>query len=155
MGGRRVKIGDMFQILSRKGICFGQILHEHVQWGYIIGIFYDFPEQHPKDFKEYVNRRPDLITPFLINIAVSRGYFAVVDNVPVAAVNAKFPIFRGTNNPGEGDNTLWFFWDGKREWRVERQLTDEEKFYPEKSLPSAPLLIEYIEDGYRVEDKYL
>lgn len=155
MSGKRVKIGDIFQILCREGICFGQIMHKHQKWGYIVGIFYDFPDEHPKDFAKYVNRRPDLITPFLINIAVHRGYFAIVDNVPVADINAQFPIFRGTNNPNDGDNTLWWFWDGEREWRVDRPLTESEKQYPEKALISAPLLIQYIEDTYRVERDYL
>ena len=69
-------------------------------------------------------------------------------------MNAQFPIFRGTNNPNDGDNTLWWFWDGERECRVDRPLTESEKLYPEKALISAPLLIQYIEDGYRVERDY-
>jgi hypothetical protein len=148
----RVKIGDIFQILTSEGICFGQVLHTHPKWKYVIGVFYDFPGQTSVNFSEYVDRRPDLTTMFLINHAVQRGYFTIVGNVPVAECNVDFPIFRETNNPGLGDGTIWWFWDGNREWRVDHPLTDEEKKYPRgPSLPSAPLLLRYIQDGYRVE----
>jgi hypothetical protein len=153
--GKPVKIGDIFQILSREGICYGQILYKHKKWGYIIGVFRNFYDEEPTDFSDIVNRKPDFIVPFLINIAVSRGYFVIVGHTPIADCNTKFPIFRGTNNLGEGSNTLWWFWDGEREWRVDRPLTEIEKRYPRKSLISAPLLIQYVEDDYRVERDYI
>lgn len=151
---RTVKIGDIFQILSREGICYGQILHKHKKWGYIIGVFRNFFDKEPENFSFVINRKPDFISPFLINIAVSRGYFRIVGHEAISQCNAEFPIFRGTNNPGEGLNTLWWFWDGEREWRVDRPLTEIEKHYPQKSLISAPLLIRYVEDDYRVERDY-
>lgn len=154
--GKRVAIGDIFQILTTEGICYGQVLHKHPKWGFVVGVFYDCPAKQPADFADYVNRVPDYVTTFLINIAVSRGYFAVVGNVPVAPCNAEFPIFRNANNPGQGDATIWFFWDGEREWRATGPLTEEQSHYPRgPSLPSAPLFVELIQKRYRVERDFI
>ena len=153
LGGAKMakplSIGDIFQILTSEGICYGQILHKHPKWKYVVGVFYDFPHTTPTDFTDYVSRVPDYITPFLINIAVSRGYFAVIGNVPVASCNAQFPIFKSSNNADKGDAAIWFFWDGEREWRRSGLLSETEKRYPNgPSLPSAPLLIQRIQERY-------
>jgi len=153
---KRVSIGDIFQILTSEGVCYGQVLHKHVKWKFVVGVFYDFPAKRPADFTDYVNRVPDYTTLFLINIAVSQGLFSVVGTVPVAPCNATFPTFRGSNNPGQGDATIWFFWDGKREWRASGPLSETEKRYPRgPSLPSAPLFVELIQKQYRVERDFL
>lgn len=153
---KRVVIGDIFQILTTEGICYGQVLHKHPKWGFVVGVFYDFPDKQPEDFTEHVNRVPDYITTFLINNAVSRGYFAVVGHAPVAACNAAFPTFRNTNNPGQGKATIWFFWDGEREWRANGPLTDEQGRYPRgPSLPSAPMFLDLIQKQHRVERDFI
>ncbi|MFV0322167.1 MAG: Imm26 family immunity protein [Alphaproteobacteria bacterium] len=152
---KTVKIGDIFQILTSKGVCYGQIINKSKKWGYVVAIFREFFDKTPKDFTEIVSKEPQLITCFVINYAVREGLFALVDNVPVSNHLKEFPIFKGTNF-FKGNDTMWFFWDGDKEWRVHRPLTEEEKKYPEgPSLPSAPLLIERIETNYRVERDYI
>lgn len=153
---KRVTVGDIFAILTTEGVCYGQVLHKHPKWRFVVGVFYDFPQKRPADFTEYVNRVPDYITTFLINHAVSQGLFSVVGNVPVAPCNAAFPTFRNANNPGQGDATIWFFWDGVREWRSTGLLTEEQKLYPRgPSLPSAPHFLELIQKRYRVERDFI
>lgn len=153
---KRVAIGDIFPILTSEGICYGQVLHKHPKWRFVVGVFYDFPPKRPTDFADYVNRVPDYVTTFLINHAVSRGLFTVVGNVPVAPCNAEFPIFRNANNPGQGDATIWFFWDGQREWRATSPLTEEQRRYPRgPSLPSAPLFVAMIQNRYCVERDFI
>jgi hypothetical protein len=154
--GKRVAIGDIFQILTTECICYGQVLHKHAKWGFVVGVFYDFPDRRPDDFTGYVNRVPDYVTTFLINHAVSQGLFTVVGNVPVAPCNATFPTFRNANNPSHGDATIWFLWDGEREWRANGPLTEEQRRYPRgPSLPSAPLFVEMIQKQYRVERDFI
>lgn len=99
--------------------------------------------------------RPQIITTFSIQYAVRQGLFALVANVNVPDHLRDFPTFKATNHL-KGDDTLWFFWNGKEEWRVERPLTEAEKRHPEgPSFPSAPLLIERIQKDYRVERDYI
>jgi hypothetical protein len=40
---RHVTTGDIFHILTSEGICYGQVLHKHPKWRFVVGVFYDFP----------------------------------------------------------------------------------------------------------------
>ena len=152
---KTVKVGDIFQILTAKGVCYGQVTHTHPKWKFVVAIFRDFFTKEPVDFNEVVIQQPQLITTFLIQDGVKRGFFPLVANVPVPKHLSKFPTFRGTNYLN-GEETMWFFWSGDKQWKVHRPLTEEEKKYPEgPSFPSAPLLIDMIEKDYRVERNYI
>lgn len=151
----RVKVGDVFQILTSEGVCYGQVTHTHPKWKYLVSIFRDFRSKEPDDFAEYVRQQPQFVTPFLIGTAIQRGFFAVVANVRVAPENAEPIIFRGTNNPGCGSETVWWIHDHNGSQRLDRPLMDHEKKYHRQALISAPLLIEMIEKDYRVERDYL
>ncbi|MFC0806586.1 MULTISPECIES: hypothetical protein [Sinorhizobium] len=152
---KTVKIGDVFQILTSEGVCYGLITHTHPKWGWIVAIFREFYAKEPKDFTEVVAKEPQLITAFLIQDGVKKGFFPLVANVSVPEHLRQFPTFRSTNNL-KGDDTMWFFWAGEGQWKVHRPLTKEEKKFPKgPSLPSAPLLIEMIEKDYRVERDYI
>lgn len=77
------------------------------------------------------------------------GLFSIVGRVTLPDNLKQFPIFRKTNKY-RGDDTLWFFWDGQREWSERRPLTDDELDFPVgPSFPSAPVLLEAIQDGRR------
>ena len=152
---KTVQIGDVFQILTSEGVCYGQAINKNTKWGFVVAIFREFYGKHPSDFTEIVNREPQFITMFLLQYAVRQRLFALVDNVPVAKALAEFPTFRSTNNLN-GDETMWFFWKGDKQWKVHRPLTEEEKKFPKgPSLPSAPLLIKRIQEDYRVERDYI
>lgn len=152
---KTVKIGDVFQVLTSEGVCYGQVINKHPKWKFVVALFREFYSREPQSFEELVSMKPQFITTFLIQDAVRRGFFHLITNVPVAPRNADFPVFRATNNL-KGDDTMWFFWDGEREWKVHRPLTKEEKEYPRGPyFPSAPLLVEMIEKDYRVERDYI
>lgn len=155
LSNHKVSVGDIFQILTSHGVCYGQVTHIHSKWKFLVSIFRDFRNKPPEDFADYVTQEPQFITPFLIQEAIQRGYFAFLINVPVAQQNAKPVIFRGTNNPGCGNETLWWLIDERGERRIDRPLTEEELKYPDEALISAPVLIERIENDYRVERDYL
>lgn len=152
---KKVQVGDIFQILSSAGVCYGQVTHHHPEWRFVVSIFREFFETQPKDFSKVVDQEPQYITVFPIQSAVRQGFFTIVGNVPVAESLRPFPTFRGTNQH-RGDETVWFLNDGQREWRLDRPLTDKEKKYPiGPSIPSAPLLIERIEKNYGVTDEQI
>lgn len=150
-----IKIGDVFQILTSEGVCYGQVTHTHEKWKFVVAVFREFVAKQPLDFTKIVSREPQFITTFLLQDAVRQGLFSVVANVPVSKHLQEFPVFRGTNNLN-GAETMWFFWDGEREWKVNRPLTKKEKKFPEgPSFPSAPLLVEKIVRNYRAERDYI
>ena len=152
---KTVKVGDIFQILTAEGVCYGQVTHTHPKWKFVVAVFREFFTKEPADFNEVVLQQPQLITTFLIQDGVKRVFFPLVANVDVPPHLRQFPTFRSTNNLKDPD-TLWFFWSGGRQIRVERPLTEEEKKYPKgPSLLSAPLLVDMIEKDYRVERDYI
>ncbi len=152
---KTVKIGDVFQILTSEGVCYGLVTHTHPEWDFVVAIFRQFYSKSPKDFAEVVAGEPQFITTFLIQHGVRHGLFSLVAEVAIPEHLIEFPTFRSTNHL-KGDDTMWFFWKGERQWKVHRPLTSEEKKYPKgPSFPSAPLLIELIEKDYRVERDYI
>jgi len=152
---KRIKIGDVMQILTSKGVSYAQVTHKHREYGHLLRILPGTYEKEPKDFAEVVDQEPQFSAFFPVQSAVNKGFFAIVANAPVAKRNSEFPIFRGTNNLGNGDKTIWWFWDGKNEWKIERPLVEEEKRYPQRGIVSAPLLIQRVEEGYRVDRDYI
>ena len=152
---KTVQVGDIFQILTSEGICYGQVINSNPKWKFIVAVFREFFVNEPKDFEALVKTEPQFITAFLIQHAVRQGLFTLVCNVSVTPTLVEFPTFRSTNNL-RGDETMWFFWRGAKEWKVHRPLTEKEKKFPRgPSLPSAPLLIEMIEKNFRVERDYV
>ncbi|MDR6634246.1 hypothetical protein J2X72_003056 [Phyllobacterium sp. 1468] len=123
---KTVKIGDVFHILTSKGVCYGQVTYFHPKLSAVVSIFREFYPKKPKNFTTVVSQEPQFITTFLIQYGVRQGLFSLAANVPVADHLKKFPIFRGTNNI-KNENPTWFFWDGEKEWRVDRPLTEQEK----------------------------
>jgi hypothetical protein len=151
----RVRVGDVFQILTSEGVCYGLVTHSHPKWKFVVAIFRQFFSEKPDDFQRLVSLQPQFITTFLIQDAVDEGLFSLVSEVVVPEALVEFPTFRSTNNL-KGDDTMWFFWKGEKQWKVHRPLSESEKKYPRgPSLPSAPLMIELIEKNYRVERDYI
>ena len=145
----------MFQVVISEGVCYGQVVNTDPKWKFVIAIFWTFHAEEPADFTDVVSAESQFITTFLINHAVKRGLLALLGNVPVAEHLKEFPVLKATNN-FKGPDTLWFFWKGDQEYRVARPLTDEEQKYPQgPSFPNLPLLIEMIEDDYRVDRHYV
>lgn len=148
-------VGDVFQILTSQGVCYGQVINTHPKWKFVIAVFREFHSKEPENFEEVVSKEPQFITTFLVQHAIRQGLFSLVSNVPIVPSLRDFPVFRSTNN-FKGDDTMWFFWDGGEQWKVQRPLTDEERKYPKgPSLPSAPLLIERIETDWRAERDFI
>jgi Immunity protein 26 len=152
---RTVQIGDVFQILTSEGACYGQIINTNPKWKFVIAVFREFFAKEPVDFEALVKAQPQFITTFLIQDAIRQGLFNLVCNVPVAPSLVEFPTFRSTNNL-QGDKTMWFFWRGEKHWKVHRPLTDIEKLYPKGPFfPNAASLIKMIEKNFRVERDYI
>ncbi len=152
---KTVKVGDIFQILTSEGVCYGQVINTHPKWAFVVAIFREFFSKTPKDFEDLVKTEPQFITTFLIQDAVRQRLFALVANVPVSEKLQEFPVFRSTNNL-KGDDTMWFFWSGEAQYKINRPLREHEKKFPRGPMfASAPWLIEMIQNDYRVERDYV
>jgi hypothetical protein len=148
---KRIKIGDVMQILTSIGVSYAQVTHKDIKYSWIIRVFPETYPQTPKDFTTVVNQEPQFSAFFGVQVAVNRGLFAIVANVPIWEGNQKFPLFRGANHSRHWKTGPWWLWDGEKSLRLDRPLTEEEQKYPLTGFPSAPLIIEWIEQGYRAE----
>ncbi|MBL8578683.1 MAG: hypothetical protein JNK47_15775 [Mesorhizobium sp.] len=149
---KRVRIGDIMQMLSSEGVSYAQITHKHPDFGFLIRVMPGAYDRMPENLSVVVDQEPQFSTFLAVQSAVNAQVFAIVGNVPVAARNERFPIFRVTIYGKDGAVGPWWLWDGQQEVRLERALTDAERKYPIRSIISAPLLLKRIETGYRAED---
>ena len=147
--------GDIFQILTSEGVCYGLVTHLTGKSDGVIAIFREFYDQPPEDFQALVEQKPQFITAFAIRRAVRQRMFALVAEVTIPKHLAEFPLFKDTHKL-RGDDTIWFFWDGKNEWQVKRPLTAKEKLYPiGPRFINFPGLIENIEKNCRQDSDFL
>jgi len=145
---KRIKIGDVIQILTSEGVAYAQVTHKNPKYSFLLQVFSGFYPKTPNDFSEVVSEPPQFCAFFPIQTAVNKGLLSVVANVPVADRNKPFPIFR-TRNGGHG-GSCWL-WDGKESKMLDREFTEQELKYSDLGIISAPLLVERIEKGYRPE----
>lgn len=149
--GIRVKIGDVFEVSTGKGLAYGQITHRHPKWGWLVRILPGLFKERPESFRDLVQSPTKFVIFFPVSVAVSFGEAQIVGREPVPLADQKFPLFRDTNAlTTTGDAVMWWFWDGEDEWRVGRLLPEQRKM-PLLQLINAALLIERIESDWTPE----
>ncbi|MGR9081167.1 hypothetical protein [Rhizobium leguminosarum] len=148
---KRIKIGNLIQILMSRGVCYAQVTHQHFRYGYLLRVFDGFHSDRPNNFGEVVTS-PVLFSAFFpVQKAVGEGLVANVGNSSVTDANSVFPTFRTSARDRDGRRGPWWLWNGETEVMLTRGLSDEEKRYPVLGIISAPLLVERIEKSYRAE----
>lgn len=150
---KRVKIGDLFEVRTSKGLVYGQYTHKNNEYGTLIRIFFGFYSTRPNDLTVICSRPLQFTVFFPIQRAVNLDLITHCGNFPVTAENAVFPIFRSASRSKSGERSAdnWWIWDGETSKRLERVLTEEEKKYPVEGIISHPLLVERAENQYRAE----
>lgn len=146
---RVIKAGDIFEILTRKGLAYGQVTHRHKQYGELVRILPGFFREPLETFESLVGE-PELFKTFIpLGAAAHRNIFRIVGNTGVPEFAQQFPIFRDgvadKTTKKVGDN--WWLWDGEKEWWV-GALTDEQRKFPIRGIWNDTLLIERIENGW-------
>jgi len=154
----KVKIGDVIEIKTRKGLAYAQYTHRVEGYSYLIQVKEGFYHERPKSFLEMVNKESTIIKFFPLEMAIKRKIFTVVAHVPVPVRFQKFPVFRLWGGIPDKNGIVchkWKFWDGKRIWPPGKEwvkkLTREQRQYPIDSIVNDTALIYYIEHDYRPE----
>ena len=145
---QRVKVGDVVEIPTSKGLAYAQCTHSIKQWGHLLRVLAGFHERRPQNFTPVVEADESFRTFFPLQAAVSKGIFQVVANVAVPEDAIEFPLFRAAGHVDrEGVVHNWFLWDGEKEWRVDG-LTEEQFRLPLRQVVNDTLLIERLEEGW-------
>ncbi|MEN3801220.1 hypothetical protein ABDZ32_11620 [Aeromonas veronii] len=145
---KRVKLGDVLQVLTSKGVAYAQVTHKDPEFGFLIRFFSGLYDSVPADFSTVVNASVQFSAFFVVQSAVNQGLLSVAANTLIPDRLKAFPIFRSRN--GGPGGSIWL-WSGGEAVRLDRSLTPEEQTYPTEGIISAPLLVERIENNYRPE----
>jgi len=144
---KRAKIGDVIEIPTAKGLAYAQYTHQHAREGGLLRVFKELHAQRPQNFAEIVKGPMRFSVLFPVRVAVWRDIFKVAAREEIAEHNKPFPIFRVTNDLPKERASLWWFWDGEKEWRV-GAITEEQRHMPLREIPNDTLLIERIESNW-------
>ncbi|MCL2656094.1 MAG: hypothetical protein FWD62_01525 [Betaproteobacteria bacterium] len=147
----KLKIGDIVEIETGKGLSYAQYTHWHKQYGALLRVFGNFYDIRPGDFDELVKSKPKFMCFFPLGAAVNEGVVSIVDNVALPSEAQKFPTFRaGVIDSATRKVGVWRLWDGEKEWRVGR-LTAEQRRLSIRGVWNDILLIERIESEWTPE----
>lgn len=145
---KRVKIGDIIQILTSEGISYAQYTHKNKMYGYMISVFNGLYDNPIKDFSSLIKSPIQFHTFIALQSAINEGLLSVVAHLSIPDHLREFPIFRcRSGGPGGG---IWL-WDGNEEVMLNRNITEEEQKYSTRSIISIPLLLERIKIKYKPE----
>ncbi len=148
---KRLRLGDIFEIATPKGVAYGQYINKHEDYGAVIRIFRGMHERRPPKIAEIMNE-VQFVTFFPLQNAIKHGDVTIVGNEPIPPNASKFPTFRsGLANPATGKASVWWLWDGVKEWRVDN-ITPEQRGIPILEVVNDTLLIERIVDGWTPEN---
>jgi hypothetical protein len=148
---KRIRIGDVIEIQTRKGLAYAQFTHKHPRYSALIRVLPAFSEERPNDLRETVEKRARFVTFIPLQAAVNRSLLAIVANYPVPEEAQKFPLFRaGMVDPRSRKVEVWWLWDGEKEWRV-GDVAPEQWGLPILGIWNDTMLIHRIESGWTPE----
>jgi hypothetical protein len=147
----RIRIGDVVEIATAKGLAYAQCTHQHKQWGELLRILPGFFGARPSGFAELVTQREAFVVFFPLKAAVSRKLVSIVGNEQVPLEAQKFPLFRAAGFVDRSGRVReWWLWDGERSWQI-GNLTDEQRRLPIQEVCNDTALKEMIEEGWTPE----
>src|SRR6266850_2017215 len=124
--GSRIRVGDVIEIVTDKGLAYAQYVLKKEQWGALIRVLPGFFEKRPSDLCDLVREKEIFVTFFPLQAAVNRKIFEVISNCPVPEHAKHLPLFRDAGHiDRQGKAHNWFLWDGERSWPVDK-LTEEQ-----------------------------
>jgi len=123
-----IKIGDIFKIpLSNRRKAYGQFVYKDQQMGPLILVFNLITERQIDDIQKLINVKP-LFPPVItgVNAMTRTGNWKVIGKLPVE--NFTYPNFiRNLYDEKTGKAGIWLLWDGEKNIRIGRKLSDKQK----------------------------
>ncbi|MFA0809793.1 hypothetical protein [Microbulbifer epialgicus] len=145
---RRLKIGDLIEIPTQKGLSYAHYTHKDKVCGQLIFVYKGFYHKRPNNLKEILTKEVQFYTFFPLTSAVNHGDMTFVENIPLVEHEVKFPLFRtGMADPKTKKIEDWWIWDGKNSVRV-GTLDNDQKKLPPRGVWNDTLLIKRIEDQW-------
>jgi len=147
----KLKIGDIVEIPTEKGISYAQYTHTHKMYGALLRVLPGFFTERPDSWSKLVSSVEKFVIFFPLKAAVNQKIFSIVANHSVPDASKAFPTFRaGVVNPETNKVGVWWLWDGEKEWRIDN-LSKAQRKLPIRGVWNDTLLIERIVSGWLPE----
>ena len=77
---RKVKIGDVIEIRTRKGLAYAHYTHKHKQYGALLRVFDSIYDARPSNYTAVVRQRPAFSCFFPLSAAVNKKIVSIIGN---------------------------------------------------------------------------
>ncbi len=145
---KRVRIGDVIEIPTAKGLAYAQLSHNVKRWGSLLRILPGFRASRPERFSDLVGQKERFVVFFPLQAAVNRNIFEVVEHEEVPEHARPLPLFRAAGFiDREGHVHDWWLWDGETNRKI-GNLDDETRKLPMLEVWNDTLLIQRIEEEW-------
>src|SRR5262249_26140254 len=127
---RNLIVGDVVEVVTDKGLAYAQCSHLHPTFGPLLRVLPGFHRVQPSEFLTVVNQRESFHVFMLWDSSVDPAMMRIISHQEVPEQSKSFPLFRdGIRDPSTGRVTVWWLWDGEKEWPV-GELTSEQRKLP-------------------------
>jgi hypothetical protein len=145
-----LRLGDIIEIKTARGLSYAQYTHKHSQYGALLRVFEEAFAIRPTDFSQVVLLPVQFVTFFPLGSACARGIVTVVSNHPIQTPT-EFPTFRAGVADRAGKYNNWWLWDGKTEVQI-GTLTPGQEELPIRGVINDTLLFERVESNWKHRD---
>ena len=152
---RRIKIGDIIEIKTKKGLFYAQYTHYDEEYGELIQVKKHIYSKRPKNISQIVQDENRIIAFIPLSFAVnSTDIFMVIGNMPIPDKYKPFPVFKCAGYVDrKGVVKQWKFWDGDNTWPDYwvNELSEDEISFPRAGIWTYPLLVDRLESDWTEE----
>lgn len=145
---KRLKIGDIFQISTKKGAAYFQCVHSDKLEGEIIKVFYKLWNKQVNDIED-VLKEDYFFVGFPLKYAIRQGIVSYMDNVKIDEFE-KPKFMRSLHQIGE-EKLGWHIVNTKTlKRKFVEELNSEQKKLSPWGIWNDTLLKENLENGWRL-----
>lgn len=142
-----VKVGDIFEIATPRGLAYFQYTSKDSQYGHLIRILPGIFEARPTSLSTLAATKELYFTYFPLGAAFRQDIVQRVANEPIPQGSEKPRLMRRAGGRRGKKVLNWFLSDGEKEWRVDR-LNEDERDLSIKAIWNDTLLIERITEEW-------
>ncbi len=148
---KKLELGDIFELETKKGLAYLQYVKEPKDQNEIekVRIFYDLHNKRPSQLKDTICGEFFFLS-FILKSAFKEGIVKKIGNISIPN-DLTFPSFMRTEHLFKDD---WWQIVNVKTWEREsiENLTDEQKKLSPWGTWNDTLLIENLENGWRLEN---
>src|SRR5688572_10938623 len=124
-----VRIGDVFELETPRGLAYLQYTHETKSDGALVRVLRGTHVSRPQ-IASLVNEREQFFAFVPIAACLRQGFVRAVGHHPVPEHAQEFPLFKARSFAGLERPQRWDLWDGERVTATPDSLTPEQRALP-------------------------